>query len=80
MAKQAEVTKLTPRQLDDLYHETINLLGKHGAFSGSDLKEGDNGDHSIELTAYSFDDEELEVVAIVYVRGQRLKEIQEGGD
>lgn len=77
MAKQKEI-KLTPRQLNELYHDTIDLLGKHGAFSGSDLEIGDDGDHSIELTACSLDDEDLEVVAIVYVRGQRLKDIQEG--
>lgn len=79
MTKQKEI-KLTPRQLNELDHDTIDLLGKHGTFSGSDLEKGDDGDYFIELMASSLDDEYLEVVATVYVRGQRLKELQEGGD
>lgn len=77
MLKQKEVIDLTPVQLNELYHDAVDLLGRHGSFSGSKLEE-DNGDQSIELTACSLDDDDLEIVATVYIRGERLKEIQEG--
>lgn len=82
MTKQKETIKLTPVQLDRLFHDTIDLLNRHGSFSGSELSSGygDESIKSIELTAYLPDDGELEVVASVYVRGKRLKEIQEGGE
>lgn len=76
-----EKIELTPVQLNKLFHDTIDLfLRRHGSFSGSKLEEGDEGDLSIELTACSPDDDDLEIVATVYVRGKRLKEIQEGGE
>lgn len=80
MTKQKEQIELTPLQLDQLYHDALDLIGKHGSFTGSKFHEAEEGDQAIELTAYSPDDEDFEVVALVYIRGERLKEIQEGGE
>jgi len=77
MTQQKETIDLTSIQLNSLFHETIDLISRHGCFTGSKLYE-DKGDQAIELTAVSYDDQELEVVAMVYIRGKRLKEIQEG--
>lgn len=77
--KQEEKIELTPVQLDRLFHDVVDLINRHGCFSGSTFHEADD-DKAIELTANSLDDEDLEIVATVYVRGKRLKEIREGGE
>ena len=77
-AAQEEKTKVAPVLLDRLFHEVVDLISRHGCLTGSTLHK-ENGEQAIELTAVSFDDDqELEVVATVYIRGSRLKELQEG--
>lgn len=82
MTKQKETIKLTPVQLDGLFHDAVDLISRHGSFSGSELSSGygDESIKSIELTACARDDNDLEIVATVYVRGKRLREMQEGGE
>lgn len=78
-AKQKKPIELTPTKLDGLLYNTINLISRHGCFTGSKLCE-DNGVQTIELTAVSYDDDQdLEVIAMVYIRGERLKALLEGG-
>lgn len=80
MTTQGKKIEPTPVELDRLFHEVVDLISRHGCLTGSALHE-ENGDQAIELTAVSFDDDqELEVVATVYIRGSRLEELQEGGE
>ena len=80
MTQQKETIDLTPTQLNSLFHDVVDLISRHGCLTGSVLHE-ENGDQAIELAAVPFDDDqELEVVATVYIRGSRLKELQEGGE
>jgi len=75
---QEETLKLTSIQMYRLFQEVVDLISRHGCLTGSTLHK-ENGEQAIELTAVSFDDDqELEVVATVFIRGCRLKELQEG--
>jgi hypothetical protein len=80
MTQQEETISITSIQLDSLLRDTIDLISRHGCFTGSKLHE-DKRDQAIELTASSYDDDQqLEVVATVYIRGERLKKIKEKSD
>lgn len=77
-AVQEKKTVIAPVKLDQLFHEVVDRIGRYGCFTGS-IPHEENGEQAIELTAVSLeDDQELEVVATVYIRGNRLKELQEG--
>lgn len=74
---EMESIELTAVQGDELFHDIVDLISRHGCISPSKLYKEEDG-WAAELTASSARYPDIEIVAQIYVSGKRLKEIQEG--